>query len=288
MRLNEKADAAGWVRFWLRVFALAAVLVLCVPPHYVWRIIRVSSPWPRIFLTWAARICGARRKIYGVPLRRDVFFISNHLSWLDIPVIAGANGTAFIAKHELSSAPLVGWMARANRTVFVKRGDRMGVAEQINELRDALAETWAITIFPEGTTTDGLSLLPFKPSLLAVLDPPPPGILVQPVMLFYGDVAEEISWVGVEQGQDNAFRVLCRKGSFPVEVHFLEPFSPAQYPGRKAINAEGRRRIEEALERRLGHPLLPFPGHDELAAARAQGQKSRLPLVTRRPEPTAL
>lgn len=250
---------------------LAAIL-----PHYLWRLLGQPSPWPRLFLSWATRLCGARRKMIGVPLRRDVFFIANHVSWLDIPVIAGANGTAFIAKHELATAPVVGWLAKMNRTVFVQRADRMGVAEQINALREALAETWAITIFPEGTTTDGLSLLPFKPSLLAVLDPPPPGIMVQPVVLNYGAVSEEIAWVGVEAGQDNALRVLRRKGSFPVEVHFLEPFNPRDYPGRKAVNAEARRRIEAALARTLGHPLRPFPGHEVLAQI-AAGQHPPLP-----------
>ncbi|MBY0582503.1 MAG: 1-acyl-sn-glycerol-3-phosphate acyltransferase [Sphingomonas sp.] len=226
---------------------------------------RLSSPWPRIFMNLATRLCGVRRRSIGVPLKRDVFFVANHLSWLDIPVIASANGTAFIAKAELATAPIIGWLARMNRTVFVSRADRMGVAEQINQLRDALAETWAITIFPEGTTTDGQSLLPFKPSLLAVLDPPPPGIMVQPVVLDYGPVAQEIAWVGVEEGQDNAFRILSRKGSFPVAVHFLEPFNPRDFPGRKAINAEARRRIHEALERILGKQLRDFPGHDALA-----------------------
>ncbi len=244
---------------------LLLAMAFGVPMHLLWRLLRQPSPWPRIFLSWAARISGVRRRTIGVPLRRDVFFISNHLSWLDIPVIAGANGTAFIAKHELAAAPIIGMLARMNRTVFVSRADRMGVAAQINELRDALAEVWAITIFPEGTTTDGLSLLPFKPSLLAVLDPPPPGIMVQPVMIDYGAVAAEIAWVGVEHGQDNAFRVLSRRGSFPVDVHFLEPFNPRDFPGRKAINAEARRRVAEALERVLGHPLRDFPGHDALA-----------------------
>lgn len=253
------------MRFSVRVGGLLVAMLAAIPPHFLWRLLRQPSPWPRLFLGWASRICGARRQTIGVPLRRDVFFIANHISWLDIPVIAGANGTAFIAKAELAHAPVIGWLAKMNRTVFVQRADRMGVAEQINELRDALAQTWAITIFPEGTTTDGLSLLPFKPSLLAVLDPPPPGIMVQPVALNYGAVSEEIAWVGVEEGQDNALRVLARKGSFPVEVHFLEPFNPRDYAGRKAVNAEARRRIEEALARRLGHPLRPFPGHDVLA-----------------------
>ncbi len=265
MPLNARADAAGWLRLSLRTFLLAVLVFGCVVPHCLWRLVRLPSPWPRWFMIGTARLCGVRRRTVGVPLKRDVFFVSNHLSWLDIPVIASANGTAFIAKHELAEAPVVGWLAKMNRTVFVSRADRMGVAEQINQLRDALADVWAITIFPEGTTTDGLSLLPFKPSLLAVLDPPPPGIMVQPVAIDYGAVAQEIAWVGVEAGQDNAVRVLSRKGSFPVTVHFLEPFNPRDFPGRKAISAEARRRIAEAMEHNLGHPLRPFPGHDALA-----------------------
>ncbi len=265
MRLTARADAVGWARLILRTALLAGLILVCAGPHLLWRGLRLSSPWPRWFMVAATRICGVRRRTVGVPLKRDVFFVANHLSWLDIPVIASANGTAFIAKAELATAPVVGWLAKMNRTVFVSRADRMGVADQINQLRDALADVWAITIFPEGTTTDGLSLLPFKPSLLAVLDPPPPGIMVQPVALDYGAAAQEIAWVGVEEGQDNGFRVLSRRGSFPVTVHFLEPFNPLDYPGRKAISAEARRRIADAMERILGKPLRPFPGHDALA-----------------------
>jgi 1-acyl-sn-glycerol-3-phosphate acyltransferase len=263
--LTARADAAGWARFGIRVAQLVLAVIACVTPHLIWHALRLSSPWPRFFMVLVTRICGVRRKSVGVPLKRDVFFVANHLSWLDIPVIASANGTAFIAKEELSRAPVVGWLARMNRTVFVSRSDRMGVAEQINQLRDALAEAWAVTIFPEGTTTDGQSLLPFKPSLLAVLDPPPPGIMVQPVVLDYGRDAQEIAWVGVEEGQDNAFRILSRRGTISATVHFLEPFNPRDYPGRKAINAEARRRIEDALVAIRGRPLRPFPGHDALA-----------------------
>ncbi|MBE7607992.1 1-acyl-sn-glycerol-3-phosphate acyltransferase, partial [Salmonella enterica subsp. enterica serovar 4:-:1,2] len=127
--------------------------------------------------------------------------------------------------------------------------DRLGVAEQINRLRDALAETWSVTVFPEGTTTDGRSLFPFKTPMLKVLEPPPPGILVQPVLLDYGAASEEISWIGVETGKDNAVRLLARRGTFRMTVTFLEPFHPRDFPGRKAIAAESRRRIEEALIR---------------------------------------
>jgi 1-acyl-sn-glycerol-3-phosphate acyltransferase len=251
-------DALGRVRITIRAAGLLLSLLLTVPLHYLWRLLRLSSPWPRIFLGWAARLAGARVSRVGVPLRRDVFFISNHLSWIDILASAGQSGTAFVAKEEIRAAPVVGWLSTLNRTVFVKRENRLGVAEQINELRDALAENWSVTVFPEGTTTDGQSLLPFKTSMLRVLEPPPSGVLVQPVLLDYGAVAEEIGWIGEESGVNNAKRLLARKGSFPLRVHFLDPFWPADFPGRKAIGAESRRRIEEALIATLGKPLRPF------------------------------
>ncbi|MEN2785281.1 lysophospholipid acyltransferase family protein [Sphingomonas qilianensis] len=251
-------DALGRLRITWRAAGLVLALALTVPLHYFWRLLRQSSPWPRIFLGWAARLAGARVSRVGTPLKRDVFYIANHLSWIDILGIAGQSGTAFVAKQEIRDAPVVGWLSTLNRTVFVKRENRLGVAEQINQLRDALEDNWSVTVFPEGTTTDGQSLLPFKTPMLRVLEPPPPGVLVQPVLLDYGAVAEEIGWIGVESGVDNAKRLLARKGSFPLKVHFLEPFFPADYPGRKAIAAESRRRIEEALIESLGKPLRPF------------------------------
>lgn len=248
----------GKLRIVARGFLLILALLVFVPLHYLYRVVHYGSPFPMFFLRIAARICGARVTRIGVPLRRDVFFISNHLSWVDILALAGASGTAFVAKAELARAPLVGWLARLNRTVFVEREARMNVAEQINALREALADNWSVTVFPEGTTTDGKSLLPFKTAMMRVLEPPPPGVMVQPVMLDYGDKGEDIGWVGEEHGRHNALRVLAWKGSFPLRAHFLEPFDPRDFPGRKAIAAESRRRIEEALIAALGKPLRPF------------------------------
>lgn len=248
----------GKLRMWWRIFLLVGAVLIFVPLHYLFRLFRLPSPWPRQFLGTAARICGARVTRVGTHLKRDVFYVSNHLSWIDILALGGASGTAFIAKAEIETAPVVGWLASLNRTVYVKRENRLGVADQINQLRDALEETWAVTIFPEGTTTDGQSLLPFKTPMLRVLEPPPPGVMVQPVMLDYGEAAEDIAWIGQERGIDNAKRILARPGSFELRVHFLEPFHPRDFAGRKVIAAESRRRIETALVEALGHPLRPF------------------------------
>jgi hypothetical protein len=201
----------GWLRIGLRGIGLIVAMLICVPLHYLYRIVHYGSPFPRLFLLMAARVVGARIRVHGVPLKRDVFYISNHLSWVDILAVGAASGSAFVAKAELANTPIVGWLA-----------------------------------------------LPFKTSMLRVLEPPPPGVLVQPVVLDYGRVGEWIGWIGTEDGVANGKRILSRRGSFRLEVHFLEPFDPRDMGGRKAIAAEARSRIEPAVEAALGEPLRPF------------------------------
>ena len=272
----------GWTRIGFRAVGIIAILIPLVILHYLWRALRQSSPWPRLFLGLTGWIAGARVELSGTPVRRDVVFISNHISWIDILVIAGASGSAFVAKAEIRAAPIVGWLSTLNRTVFVSREDRAGVGEQIDRLREALADTWSVTIFPEGTTDDGRSLLPFKSSLLKILEPAPPGVVVQPLMLDYGADGPDIGWLGNESGANNALRVLARQGSFRVGVRFLEPFSPGEFTGRKAIAAEARVRIAAALSTVLGHPVETFVGHDAWssgAVAHAHETGSAWPLA---------
>jgi len=236
----------GNLRLAVRLSALVAALLGALAMHGLWRLFRLPSPWPRLFLGGVARIVGARVRMVGTPLRRDVVFLANHLSWIDILAIAGATGSAFVAKGELSTVPLVGWLCRLNRTIFVTREDRLQVTAQIERLRAALGQGGGVTIFPEGTTGDGVTLLPFKAALLAALDPPPPGGRVQPVRVDYGPATAELAWVGDEPGQVHALRVLRRRGTFPVTLHMLDAFDPAEIGGRKAIAARARDAINAA------------------------------------------
>ena len=249
---------AGELRIWGRSALLALAMLVAVPLHYLFRLVKYGSPFPMYFLRGAAFVIGARVKVHGTPLRRDVFFMPNHVSWFDIPVLGGITGSAFVSRAEIADMPMLGWMARLNRTVFTRRGDKMNIAEQINELRDALADTWSVVIFPEGTVTDGHSMLPFKTSMISVLEPPPPGMLVQPIVIDYGPVAEWIGWMDQETGINNARRIFARPGTFPVNVYFLDPFDPHDFPGRKKIAARAREVIEARLIESLGKPLRPF------------------------------
>ncbi|GAA0671997.1 1-acyl-sn-glycerol-3-phosphate acyltransferase [Sphingomonas insulae] len=236
----------GNLRLGLRLAALASALMGALLIHGLWRLFRIPSPWPRRFLGLVARIVGARVRVIGTPLRRDVVLLANHLSWIDILAIAGATGSAFVAKGELRGVPLVGWLCTLNHTLFVSREDRLQVTAQIARLRDAIGGGRPVTIFPEGTTGDGRTLLPFKAALLAALDPPPPGVRVQPVRIDYGAATADLAWVGEEPGQHHALRVLRRRGTFPVTLHLLAPFDPVETGNRKAIAAAARSAIVAA------------------------------------------
>ena len=239
----------------LRILWIGIPLVFLLPLHLVWHLLKIPSPWAMIFMRITARALGARVKVIGQPLRRDVFYVANHLSWHDIPILAGITGTAFLAQDGVRSWPVIGWLATLNHTIFVNRADKLGVASQINMLREALAENWSVTLFPEGTTSDGRGLLPFKPSLFATLAPPPRPMMIQPVLLDFGKVGPEIAWIGEETGGESAWRAFIRTGSYDVNVHFLEPFDPGALADRKAVCAIARSRLAQALSARLGYTV---------------------------------
>lgn len=238
---------------------MAVLLPVCVLLFIVWNAAmrrtagKRHNPWPRRFLRAVARIAGARVQVVGSPLQNGAFLLANHVSWLDIPVLAGASGTAFVAHSGLMESRLLTWLCAMNDTVFVARHDRRSVHAQVEQVREALSDMGALAIFPEGTTSDGTGLLAFKSSLLSSLDPPPPGVAVQPVWIDYGPDPRAMAWVGDEPGLANFLRILAHSEPLPVTLHFLEPFDPAQIGGRKALAARAQAAITAAMQGRPPH-----------------------------------
>lgn len=240
--------AGAVIRLGLRVASIALGLAACLPLHYAWKAAGRRSPWPRRFLFWVGYSAGVRTRIVGAPCRSHVLFVANHLSWLDIMVVAGASGAAFVSKDEVAGWPVAGWLARLNNTIFVARTERRAVRGQAEALRAALAGGRPVALFPEGTTEGGHDVLPFRASLLAALFPPIPGVKVQPVALDYGALAHDIAWVGKEGAGANAKRILSRPGTIPVTLHFLEPVDPEASGERKVLAERCRSEILEALD----------------------------------------
>ena len=246
------ADPGGGRRVAARGLWLLAVAALCVPLHMACRRLGLPSPWARRFLGWSARACGIRVRSIGQPVARDVFYISNHLSWTDALILGGQTGTVFVAQDGIAIWPGLAFICRLNDTIFVNRSDRMGVPAQIAAMRTQFTRHSRIAMFPEATCSDGRRLLPFKAPLFAMLIPPPPGATLQPVVIDCDEAGRNLAWVGMETGAANAWRLLSRPGTWEARVHFLEPFSPADTPDRKALSARARAAIAAKVSETLG------------------------------------
>lgn len=239
----------GWLLIAARLGALLALVLACVPLHYAAAPFTSSKPVPRLFLRLVAAVAGLRLRSIGPKPAPRTFFLANHVSWLDIPAIAGLTGCAFVAHEGLASFGPLRWLCNLNDTVFVARHDRRSVAAQIEQVREALRETGALTIFPEGTTADGTRLLPFKSSLLSAIDADNEHVPVQPIWLDYGPEARDIAWVGDEPGLANALRVLGRWRPITLTIHFLPPLEADARIDRKAMARAARERIEAAMRK---------------------------------------
>lgn len=233
---------------------MLAWLGLCIVLYYLWRALRLANPWPRVFLGGIAWIAGVEVTLFGAQTQgrgslRGAFLLANHVSWIDIPAIAGATGSAFVAHDGLAAIGPLRWLCEMNDTIFVARHDRGSVGRQVEQVRAAIRDTGALTIFPEGTTSDGTDLLPFKSSLLSALDPIPAGIAVQPIWLDYGAEAADIAWIGEEPGLDNFLRILARVRPVTLTLHFLPPLTGDALTNRKTLAAAAREAIVQAMGR---------------------------------------
>lgn len=207
----------------MRISGLIGLFAVLGPVHVATKALRGRSRWPQRFLAIAARIIGARVTMTGPAIRGHTLLLSNHVSWLDILVMGGSTGCAFVSKDELGH-PLIHWLADQNATVYVKRGHRKGAKDQAIAVAGALEGAKPLTIFPEGTTGPGTHLLPFRSALLEAANYVARDVAIRPVALDYGDAMEEICWWD-EPGRDNVLRLLGRSGTLPVTINLLAPLS---------------------------------------------------------------
>jgi 1-acyl-sn-glycerol-3-phosphate acyltransferase len=227
---------------------MLCLLVVCLPLHWIWHPFTEHNPWPGRFLAGISKVLGLRITATGQRVTKGAFLLSNHVSWLDIPALAGLTGTAFVAQDGLAAHGWLRWLCSHNDTVFIARDQRGSVAAQVEQVRQAIRETGSLAVFPEGTTGDGSELLPFKSSLLSAIAPVPAGISVQPVWLDYGPQTEEIAWVGEEPGKDNFLQIASRSEPIGLTVHFLQPLEGSALDDRKTIAAAARSAILDARQ----------------------------------------
>ena len=170
VRRSRAVTRGLWIALWTLLSMPVQALLIALPGRgKVW--------FARVYWSTMCRLLGLRVRVIGPRLRRraaggrPVVYVSNHSSWLDILVLGGRLEACFIAKEEVAGWPLVSWIAKLGRTVYVRR-KRTSIAGERDDMRDRLAAGDNLILFPEGTTSDGSRVLPFRSAFLSIAELP--------------------------------------------------------------------------------------------------------------------
>ena len=245
---------------------LAGFFALTVPLMPVQALLlRVAPKASRRFPHWYhKRVCqlmGIRLRIEGsVPADGAVLIVSNHTSWLDIPVLSAVAPVSFVAKKQVGTWPFVSMLAKLQRSVFIDRERRQASGVAASEIKLRLDAGDAIVLFPEGTSSDGNGVLPFKSALFGALwpggdDMPSAEVLVQTVAIVYTHVhglalsradRPRIGWYGDMEMRAHAWDVL-KSGPIDVCIRAGEPMPMHSFSSRKELALATEQQVRNAV-----------------------------------------
>ncbi len=238
----------------VRALALVALIVIGLV------ILATAFPWltmtkrERIMQTWSQTllyIVGMRLHIVGNPPRGAALVVANHVSWADPFVLIACAPVHFVAKAEIRSWPVFGWLAAQAGTIFIQRERARDLHKVTKSFAGALQAGSAVGMFPESTTTDGKQLLPFKPALFQVaIDANAP---CQPVALQYQHDAA--AWID-HMGFISSIWHIMVVPSIPVVASFCPLVMPSPLTTRRDLAVASEAAIASALH-------LPAPRIEE-------------------------
>lgn len=210
----------------------------------------VALLWSRAVLA----ILGVRRVVEGAPIRRGGVLVANHASWLDIVSLRSVTRINFVSKDDVRNWPLVGYIAEICETVFIERR-RTAAKRQQEELLSRIQRDELLCVFPEGTSTDGLRVLPFKSTLMSVLfiEGVHEHALVQPVSVVYrtnpkADLPVNFyGWWGSMSFEGHIWSLATRSSGGEVKVVFHEAMRAVDWDDRKALTARCEADVRSAF-----------------------------------------
>jgi len=260
--LREKNEMGspllGVVR--LLVYAGWTVLLLPVQIVAVALRLRLRQTLPVLYHRGCLRILGFKVVVRGrCSLERPTLFISNHSSYLDIGVLGSLIPGSFVAKAEVGSWPLFGFLAKLQETVFVNRAARRSADSQRNELARRMEAGDSLILFPEGTSSDGNRVLPFKTALFAAAAMPVHGrpVTVQPVSVVATALdgiplgwswRDVYAWYGDMAMAPHLWR-LVTLGDLTLVVEFHPAVTIAAFASRKELAGYCQDRVAAGVER---------------------------------------
>ncbi|MGJ0502854.1 MAG: lysophospholipid acyltransferase family protein [Methylocystis sp.] len=246
--------AMPYLRALAFVLTLAGAFLFLVPLQALAR----RRGWPiqhAIQTGFCRAVCAAIgikvEKRGALPSNAPRFVVANHVSWTDIIALSSLYPFVFLAKREVASWPVLGMLARLQGTVFVERGAKQDVARVNDALVDVLRAGGDLVVFPEGTSSDGAEVLPFRSAHFAPLETLAArgeAPTLAPVAIAYSDGIEriDVGWYGDMTFLPHLWR-LMKRGDAQCHVIFGDPVE-ATGKDRKTLAAEARARVQELLE----------------------------------------
>jgi 1-acyl-sn-glycerol-3-phosphate acyltransferase len=199
------------------------------------------------------RLCGMRLVVHNDSARLDrgALVVANHISWIDIYVINAWRPTPFVSKAEIRQWPVVGWLAQQLDTVFIQREKRSDAKRIMHELSDRLSAGELMCVFPEGTTSNGLALLPFHANMFQAAVSA--AAHVQPLCIMYEDAQGRQSTAPAyidDLSLAESLNLLLRGGPLTAHVYVGEPLAPGA--DRRELAAQAQEAIAAALRQMQG------------------------------------
>lgn len=266
--LARLALLTPWTSAWFGLWLLGALPAAATGRTAAWRA-RVQHGWSR----GMCRILGVRIALVGPIPAGSFLLVANHLSYVDVLVLGSLMPCAFVAKADIARWPVVGFLASAMGTLFVERERKRSLEAFNQRLEQRLARGDTLVIFPEGTSTSGDAVLPFRTALLepaAAL-----GLPVRTAALRYATAPGErparevVCWWGDRTFLPHLVELLGLAG---IEARVAFGAAPISAPDRKALASELQRAVTgllEALARGREEPDDPRPKERNACAARA-------------------
>ncbi|KMK66856.1 1-acyl-sn-glycerol-3-phosphate acyltransferase [Puniceibacterium sp. IMCC21224] len=206
-------------------------------------------------------VCRAAFVILGLPIRVQGpriggpgAVVANHSSWLDIFALNSRKNVYFVSKSEVAGWPGIGWLARATGTLFIRRDPRDAKA-QTRAFAQRMSHGHRLLFFPEGTSTDGLRVLPFKSTLFAAFFDPSlrQNVQIQPVTVVYhpppGADPRFYGWWGDMSFGSHLVKTLAAPKQGRVELIYHPPLRVADFPTRKALAQQLEDQVRRAHSR---------------------------------------
>ncbi len=254
-------DAAGWLRAVLRGVPLALLIfggfVLLLLLRLIERPLfgpqRPMTPFITGFVCRTAlRILGIRYTVHGKPMDHPGGVVSNHASWLDILSLNASQRVYFVSKADVAAWPGIGMLARGVGTVFIRRDPRDAGAQKTT-FEARLHAGHKLLFFPEGTSSDGLRVLPFKSTLFAAFfsDALRQFSYIQPASVSY--IAPDAKnphfygWWGDMEFAPHMLQVLAAPMQGRIEVTYHAPLKVADFADRKQLAAACEAAVRSGL-----------------------------------------